>query len=146
MKIMKVFDPGRLLDPLVYHQCSESYRGTEGTFKNLNTFFKNSQYNCRLDDCNHQFDVCAIVDWTLRSHRFDACTTIDSTLMQPSNRRDVYATIVYLTLLQLWIRSIYNLIKVCANLDSTLPQLCNCLHRIQMFHIAILDVQASFFR
>ena len=112
---MNVSDPDRPLDLLVYHQYSESYRGSDGTFKNLNTFLKITNIT---------------VDSTLVQSSIGHYAAIDLTVVQSLIRRlcnrqmDAYAT-VHLSLLQLSIRCIYNQINVCANLDLTFIQLSN---------------------
>ena len=97
---------------------------------------------------------------------FDACTTIESTLVQPSiwclyNHRFNAYTNVDLTFVQPSIQRLHNCqINACATVDLMLDftlwytfcfergyiSYLASLHHIQVFHVAILYVNTSFFR
>ena len=80
---MNVSDPDRPLDLLVYHQYSESYRGSDGTFKNLNTFLKIT--NITVDSTLVQSSIghYAAIDLTVVQSLIRRLCNRQWTLMQP---------------------------------------------------------------
>ena len=70
-------------DCFLYWAC---YRGTVGTSKNLNTFFKIMNITVDLTIVTVDLTLVQLSIWRLCNHRIEACSTDNSTLAQPSNQ------------------------------------------------------------